>query len=147
MYCKNCGKQLIGTPEICPNCGAKPLAGNSFCQNCGAAITPLTEICVKCGARVAIAKVPEVPMAEVKPKSERTAVAALVLGIVSLFAWFIPLIGFPVSVSGIIVSILAIRRKQNKSMYLVGIIGSSIGLVLTIINAILGALLTIGLGR
>ncbi len=53
MFCKNCGKTLIGSPEICPDCGARPLAANAFCQNCGAAITPMTEICVKCGARVA----------------------------------------------------------------------------------------------
>ncbi|MCJ7575148.1 MAG: zinc ribbon domain-containing protein [Dehalococcoidia bacterium] len=52
MFCKNCGKELIGTPEYCLNCGAKPLAAHSFCQNCGAAITPATEICVKCGAKV-----------------------------------------------------------------------------------------------
>ncbi len=57
MFCKNCGKELTGTPEICPNCGARPLAGNSFCQGCGAAITPLTEICMKCGIRVAKAEV------------------------------------------------------------------------------------------
>ena len=52
MFCKNCGKELIGTPEYCLNCGAKPLAAHSFCQNCGAAITPAAEICVKCGAKV-----------------------------------------------------------------------------------------------
>jgi len=52
MFCRNCGKELIGTPEYCLNCGAKPLAAHSFCQNCGAAITPATEICVKCGAKV-----------------------------------------------------------------------------------------------
>jgi len=23
MFCRNCGKELIGTPEICPNCGAR----------------------------------------------------------------------------------------------------------------------------
>jgi len=52
MFCRNCGKELIGTPGYCLNCGAKPLAAHSFCQNCGAAITPATEICVKCGAKV-----------------------------------------------------------------------------------------------
>ena len=52
MFCKNCGKELIGTPEYCLNCGAKPLDAHNFCQNCGAAITPATEICVKCGAKV-----------------------------------------------------------------------------------------------
>ena len=52
MFCRNCGKELIGSPEICPNCGARPMRGNSFCSNCGAPTTPLTEMCVKCGARV-----------------------------------------------------------------------------------------------
>ena len=52
MFCRNCGKELIGTPEICPECGAKPTRGTSFCSNCGAPTTPLTRICYKCGVRV-----------------------------------------------------------------------------------------------
>jgi hypothetical protein len=52
MFCRNCGKELSGTPEYCLSCGARPLTAHSFCQNCGAATTPATEICVKCGARV-----------------------------------------------------------------------------------------------
>ena len=52
MFCRNCGKELKGTPEICLGCGAKPLAGNSFCQACGAETNPLAEICIKCGARL-----------------------------------------------------------------------------------------------
>ena len=54
MFCRNCGKELVGTPEICVNCGAKPMSGTSFCHGCGAPTTPLTEICLKCGARVTI---------------------------------------------------------------------------------------------
>jgi len=53
VFCRNCGKGLIGSPEICPNCGAKLMSGTSFCPNCGAPTTELTEICPKCGARVA----------------------------------------------------------------------------------------------
>ena len=52
MYCRNCGKQLEGSPEFCPNCGARPLAGNTYCQNCGAPVSPLAEVCVKCGAKL-----------------------------------------------------------------------------------------------
>jgi uncharacterized membrane protein YvbJ len=52
MFCRNCGKELTGTPAYCPQCGAKPLLATGFCFNCGAATTPATEICVKCGARV-----------------------------------------------------------------------------------------------
>ena len=52
MFCRNCGKELIGSPEFCPNCGARPMRGTSFCSNCGAPTTPLTKICYKCGVRV-----------------------------------------------------------------------------------------------
>ena len=60
MFCRNCGKELIGTPEICVGCGAKPLAGNSFCQACSAPTDPLAEICIKCGARLTKAEVVDV---------------------------------------------------------------------------------------
>ncbi|MBA7503069.1 hypothetical protein ES706_01675 [subsurface metagenome] len=53
MFCRNCGKEFIGTPVICPDCGAKPMSGTSFCSSCGAPVTLLTQICPKCGARVA----------------------------------------------------------------------------------------------
>ena len=56
MFCRNCGKELTGTPEICLGCGAKPLAGNSFCHACGAETNPLAEICIKCGVRLAKAE-------------------------------------------------------------------------------------------
>lgn len=52
MFCRNCGKELVGTPEFCMSCGAKPMAGTSFCPGCGAPTTPMTEICVKCGVKV-----------------------------------------------------------------------------------------------
>jgi len=53
MYCRNCGKQLEGTPEFCLGCGARPTAGGAFCLACGATTTPMTEVCTRCGARVA----------------------------------------------------------------------------------------------
>ena len=52
MFCRNCGKEMTGTPEICIGCGAKPLIGSSFCNTCGAETNPLAEICVKCGVRL-----------------------------------------------------------------------------------------------
>jgi TM2 domain-containing membrane protein YozV/ribosomal protein L40E len=54
MFCRNCGKELIGTPEICINCGAKPLVGSSFCHNCGAKTSPTAEFCTKCGAKLGV---------------------------------------------------------------------------------------------
>jgi predicted amidophosphoribosyltransferase len=52
MFCMNCGKELVGSPEICLSCGARPLAGSGFCPECGAHITPQTEICMRCGTKV-----------------------------------------------------------------------------------------------
>jgi hypothetical protein len=48
MFCRNCGKELTGTPEIWFGCGAKPSAGKNFCQACGAPTDPLAKTCVKC---------------------------------------------------------------------------------------------------
>ena len=53
MFCRNCGKELTGAPEICTNCGVKPIAGTSFCPWCGAPTTPLDEICTNCGMELA----------------------------------------------------------------------------------------------
>ena len=75
MFCRNCGKELTGTPEICLGCGAKPLAGTSFCNGCGAPTTPLTELCVKCGIR--LARADEI---NISPKSRMA---------VTLLAWFL----------------------------------------------------------
>jgi len=72
VFCRNCGKELTGSPEICLNCGAKPMNGTSFCHSCGAPTTPLTEICIKCGAKAA---------GDISPKSRlATTLLAFFLG-------------------------------------------------------------------
>ena len=75
MFCRNCGKELIGTPEICLSCGVKPLAGSNFCQACGTATNPLAEICIKCGAQLLKAEA-----VDISPKSRLA---------VTLLAWFL----------------------------------------------------------
>jgi TM2 domain-containing membrane protein YozV len=76
MFCRNCGKELAGTPEICPGCGAKPLVGSSFCHACGAKTNPLAVICVKCGAKLE----GKIAAGDVSPKSRL---------VVTLLAWFL----------------------------------------------------------
>jgi hypothetical protein len=68
---------------------------------------------------------------EENPPQKSTA--SLVLGIVGCIAWLIPLIGFPVTIVGLI---LGIRRK-----YTVGIILNVIWLSLTLVNSAVGAVL------
>jgi TM2 domain-containing membrane protein YozV len=50
MYCRNCGKELTGTPEICMSCGARPSAANAYCPACGSATNAMAVVCIKCGA-------------------------------------------------------------------------------------------------
>ena len=65
--------------------------------------------------------------------SPDTSPAPLVLGIVSLITWLIPIIGLPVSIMGIVLS-----AKRNRYGCLTM---SIIGTVLSLLNAIVGAVL------
>ena len=81
MFCRNCGKELTGAPEMCLNCGARTMSGISFCPGCGAPTGPLTEVCTNCGAQVA--KV-------IRGKTWKTKTAgilAIVAGVVSATEW------------------------------------------------------------
>lgn len=80
MYCRNCGKELIGVPEICLGCGAKPLGGSRFCHNCGAKTGPMTEFCTECGAKLGVKTLDT----NVSPKSRLA---------VTLLAWFLGQLG------------------------------------------------------
>ena len=56
-----------------------------------------------------------------------------VLGVISLVAWFIPLVGFPVSILGI--------RSSMINADGLGSALSVIGLILTVINSVMGAMM------
>ena len=68
------------------------------------------------------------------------AIAALVLGIVRMFAWCLPILGLPVNVAGLICGVLGLS-KNGRGMAMTGIVLSSIGLLFTILNAVAGVLL------
>jgi uncharacterized membrane protein len=68
--------------------------------------------------------------------------AALVLGILSLFTWLLPLLGFPIIICGIVISIIALARKDwRNGKSVAGLVMAVIGFVLTLVNYILGALM------
>ncbi len=74
-------------------------------------------------------------------KGKTQAIIGLILGLVSIIAWFIPLIGFPVTVCGIIFSGLGMKSQTNKGKAVTGLVLSIIFLIVTLINSILGAIL------
>jgi hypothetical protein len=70
------------------------------------------------------------------------SLTSMILGIVGFLAWCIPLLGFPVCITGLILGIIGIK-KGGKGMAIAGIIMCSITLLLTLGNSILGAIIAV----
>ena len=70
------------------------------------------------------------------------SIASMILGIVGLVAWCLPIVGFPVCLTGLILGIIGIK-KGGKGMAIAGIIMCSITLLLTIGNSVLGAMIAL----
>jgi hypothetical protein len=62
---------------------------------------------------------------------------AFVLGLASLVAWILPILGLPVSATGLGLGVAG-QRSSRRGLAIVAIVLASIGLVLTIVNAGLG---------
>ena len=78
----------------------------------------------------------------VQPVQEKKglSLASMILGIVSLLAWCLPILGFPVCITGLILGIIGIK-KGGKGMAIAGIIMCAITLLLTLGNSILGVII------
>ena len=74
------------------------------------------------------------------PEKKGLSIASMVLGICGLLAWCLPLFGYPVCVTGLVLGIIGIK-KGGKGMAIAGIILCAITLALTIFNSALGAYL------
>jgi hypothetical protein len=86
-------------------------------------------------------KIKEIVMeSEQKNNQEWKPITSLVLGILSMLAWCIPLCGAPVTIAGLVLGIMGLNSTK-RNMAIAGIVLSSIGLVLTIVNGAYGAYL------
>lgn len=68
------------------------------------------------------------------------AIASLCLGLFGLVAWFLPIIGLPVTITGLVLGIKSLNGARN-GMATAGIVLCIIGLVLSTANAAIGAYL------
>ncbi len=75
-----------------------------------------------------------------QPKNDGKAIASFVLGIIGLVAWLIPLLGFPISIVGLVLASLSLNKGQ-KGKAVVGLVLCILGLVATLINSVIGAYL------
>lgn len=68
------------------------------------------------------------------------AIASLVLGILSLLAWYFPICGLPISILALIFGIISLNSSK-RGLAIAGIVLSVIGLILAVGNAAIGAYL------
>lgn len=73
-------------------------------------------------------------------QTQKEPIVALVLGILSLAAWCLPICGAPITIVGLIFGVRGLNAP-NRWMAITGIVLCSFGLVLTVVNAAIGAYL------
>ena len=76
--------------------------------------------------------------AEVSAGSDGKATASLVLGLISVVTWIIPIIGLPTTITGLVLGIKGLG-PQRRGKAIAGVTLSIIFLVITVLNAALGA--------
>lgn len=74
----------------------------------------------------------------VDSSKNKKAEVGLVLGIISLLAWLLPLVGLPVAIIGLVYGIKGLKSLKHR-VAIIAIVLSSVGLVATIANASIGA--------
>ena len=105
-----------------------------FCKNCGMELPEGSNVCSSCGTPQ------EVSYQKKRAKSD-SGVAGLVLGIIGLFAWFIPIIGYAVSIPGLVICVKQLKEGNRDVKVILGLVFCSICLGASLINSILGVLL------
>lgn len=66
-----------------------------------------------------------------------------ILGLCSIAAWLLPLLGYPVTICGIVFSAKGLKPNKNRGKAIAGLTLSIIFLFITLINSALGVLLTL----
>jgi len=94
-------------------------------------------------------QMPNTPMQGAPAPSDNTrimAISSLVIGIINLCAWFFPICGFPLGIVGLVLGYLGMKSPAQKTLAIIGMVLSGIGLLLACANAFAGVFLgpTIG---
>ena len=85
-------------------------------------------------------------VAVVVDRGAKRAKAGFILGLVSILAWLLPVIGLPVTICGIVFSGLGLSSgARNKAV--IGLTLSIIFLIVTLLNSIVGASMAVILDK
>lgn len=66
------------------------------------------------------------------------ATAGFVLGCVAILAWCLPIVGLPLTITGLVLSVKGLTSAK-RGQAIAGVILNSIGLLLSLVNAAIGA--------
>jgi len=113
----------------CPNCQNLIQEGELFCGKCGNRSAPQT-------SQLNTQAYQTIQSQTVDQKGK--AVASMVLGCIGMIAWFLPIIGLPIQIVGIVLGVKG-KKSSKSGIAVAGLVLSIIGLVLTIANASIGA--------
>lgn len=110
-----------------------------YCSNCGSKLNEEQAICLKCG--VLINNINKININSNDDKSDTSALTGFILGFVSIAAWIIPLLGYPVTICGIIFSVKGLKSINKRGKATTGLILSIIFLIASFINSIIGIII------
>lgn len=73
-------------------------------------------------------------------KKANKALTGFILGLCSIIAWILPLVGYPVTITGIALSAIGLKSK-NRGLAIAGLILSIMFLIVTLINSAIGVMM------
>ena len=108
-----------------------------FCENCGKELAENQDICLNCGVKAKNKDIKEITT------EDKSANTGFILGLISIIAWLLPLVGYPVTICGIISSSKVLKSSNGNGKAKAGLILSIIFLIATVINSIMGVIINL----
>ncbi len=110
-----------------------------FCLQCGREVENGVVYCPNCGAQLTHNQTP------VREKSTVQSILSIIFGGLGIIlAWVFALFGYALGGVGLGLGLAAIR-KNDKTKGIIGIVLSSITLLFSVINSVMGVLIVLGL--
>lgn len=112
-----------------------------YCSKCGNELAEEGKFCSKCGNPVSSGNNQN---SGNEDKASSQAMIGFILGLCSIVAWFLPIIGYPVNITGIVFSSKGMK-SANRGKAIAGLTLSILFLIFTIINSLIGAIIGSGI--